>query len=76
MASQIVGSYGTKAPEYLASQVAAVNVQKRQFQKEYMEYWNSTSAVTETDRPVDSIICPCAPFAAARPEMFKYYGMS
>ena len=39
-----------------------------------MEYWNSTKDQTGTGRPVDAVIMPVAPFAAARPEQFKYYG--
>lgn len=57
-----------------AAEISAVNVAKRQYQKEYMEYWNSTVALTGTGRPVDAIISPLAPFAAARPDMYKYYG--
>jgi amidase len=75
MISQIKGEYGTLRKERTASQIADVNVRKRQLQKEYMEYWNSTSALTGTGRPVDAVISPIAPFAAARPNMFKYYGM-
>jgi amidase len=74
MASQIAASYGTLETEYTASQIAAANVAKRQYQKEYMEYWNSTSALTGTGHPVDAIIAPLAPFAAARPDMYDYYG--
>ena len=49
-----------------------VNVAKREAQKEYMEYWNSTAELTGTGRPVDAIISPLAPFAAARPEKYTY----
>ena len=41
-----------------------------------MEYWNSTEAQTNTGRPVDGLIAPLAPFPAARPETYKYYGYS
>jgi amidase len=74
MASQLTSTYGTLVPEYTASQIATVNVQKRQYQKEYMEYWNSTSSLTGTGRPVDAIVAPLAPYAAARPDMYGYYG--
>jgi amidase len=37
-----------------------------------MEYWNSTAQLTGTGRPVDAIISPLAPFAAARPEKYTY----
>lgn len=39
-----------------------------------MEYWNSTRDQTGTGRPVDALIMPVAPFAAARREQCKYYG--
>lgn len=58
-------------PEQNASQIAALNVEKRGFQKLYMDYWNSTAEVTGTGRPVDGVICPCAPHAAVLPN--KYY---
>jgi amidase len=76
MASQVSGVYGTQKPQYNASEIALVNVQKREYQKEYMEYWNSTSSLTGTGRPVDAVISPLAPFAAARPNMYDYYGTS
>jgi len=74
MASQISSVYGTLKDQYTASQIAEVNVLKRQYQKEYMEYWNSTSSLTGTGRSVDAVIAPLAPFAAARPDMYDYYG--
>jgi amidase len=74
MASQVSSVYGMLKEQYTASAIAAVNVQKRQYQKEYMEYWNSTAAYTGTGRPVDAIIAPLAPFAAARPDMYDFYG--
>lgn len=37
-----------------------------------MEYWNSTAELTGTGRPVDAVISPLAPFAAARPEKYTY----
>ena len=49
---------------------------ERKYQKEYMEYWNSTVELTKTGRPVDAFIMPVAPFAAARREKFRYYGYS
>ena len=58
------------------TQIAALNVQKREYQKQYLEYWNDTIRLTGTGRPVDAMIMPLAPFAAARPERYKYYGYS
>ena len=77
MSRQISMSYGEKpGEESTASQVAANNVVKREFQKEYMDYWNSTASLTGTGRPVDGVICPLAPYPAARPEKYQYYGWS
>ena len=73
-APTISRSYGPDLKEFSASEIAAVNVAKRAYQKEYMEYWNSTEALTGTGRPVDAVIAPLAPFAAARPHMYSYYG--
>ncbi|WPG98228.1 Hypothetical protein R9X50_00101600 [Acrodontium crateriforme] len=63
-------------PEVTASTIMAANIEKRSLQKEYMEYWNSTAELTGTGEPVDAVISPVAPFPAARPEMYKYYGYS
>lgn len=46
-----------KPPED-ATHIAANNVAKREYQKEYMEYWNSTAELTGTGRPVDVVIAP------------------
>lgn len=55
--------------------IAAVNVEKREFQKEYMEYWNSTAELTGTGRPVDAVITPLAPMPANISMTFDYIGM-
>ncbi|GIZ40108.1 hypothetical protein CKM354_000346000 [Cercospora kikuchii] len=70
MAEQVLVARGTQAN---ASEVMATNITKRNAQKEYMDYWNSTAALTNTGRPVDAVICPAAPFPAARPKAFTYY---
>ncbi|RMY56381.1 hypothetical protein D0865_03685 [Hortaea werneckii] len=64
------------APQANASDIMAANIAQREAKKEYMEYWNSTAEHTGTGRPVDSIICPLAPYAAARPGKYTYYGYS
>ncbi|KAL2414140.1 Acetamidase [Exophiala dermatitidis] len=72
---QIKLSYGDKPKqEFTASEIAANNVAKRAFQKAYIDYWNSTIKETGTGRPVDGVISPVAPYAAARPEKYNYYG--
>jgi len=77
LAPQISGLYGDKpSKEFSASEISANNVAKREYLKEYLDYWNSTQHLTETDRPVDAMIMPLAPFAAARPDTYKYYGYS
>ena len=74
---QVQRSFGIKPLEQAnASKIAATNVMKREYQKEYMEYWNSTTEVTGTGRPVDAFIAAVAPYAAARPELYTYYGYS
>ena len=74
---QIAGLYGDKpSKEFSGSEISANNIAKREYQKEYMEYWNSTQERTGTDRPVDALIMPLAPFAAARPGTYKYLGYS
>ena len=77
MAPQIAQTYGDKErPQADASKIAATNIAKREYQKEYMEYWNSTTELTGTGRPVDALIAPLAPFPAARPNSYNYYGYS
>jgi amidase len=73
MFSQIAATYSTFQKGITASEIAAINVAKREYQKEYMEYWDSTSSLTGTGRPVDAILAPLVPFAAARPDMYDYY---
>ena len=63
-------------PQSNASDIMAANIAQREAQKDYMEYWNSTESETGTGRPVDAIICPLAPFPAARPAKYSYYGYS
>ncbi|KAL8741670.1 MAG: hypothetical protein Q9190_005744 [Brigantiaea leucoxantha] len=77
MAPQVSRIYGSRVEkEQSASSIAANNVAKRVYQKEYLDYWNSTKQLTGTGNPVDAVIAPIAPFAAARPQMYGYYGYS
>jgi amidase len=74
---QIVGAYGHQTGDQMdGTKIAATNVAKREMQKRYMDYWNSTEELTGTGRPVDGFIAPLAPFAAARREKYSYYGYS
>jgi amidase len=65
----IVSENGT---ELTASKISALNVAKREYQKLYMDYWNSTAALTGTGRPVDGLFCPLAPHAAVIPTQYDY----
>ena len=77
MSPQVTMSYGTEPKEeFTATAIAANNVARRKYQKEYMDYWNSTASETGTGRPVDGVITALAPYPAARPEGYKYYGFS
>lgn len=63
-------------PQYNATQIMEVNIEKREQQKAYMEYWNSTATLTKDGSIVDCIISPIAPYPAARKLLYKYYGYS
>ena len=77
IAPQVARSYyHTPKDQMNATMIAANNVAKREYQKEYLEYWNSTKDLTGTGRPVDALISPLAPFPAARQEGYSYYGYS
>lgn len=67
----IVAQGGT---DMIASQIAALNVSKREYQKQYMDYWNSTAELTGTGRPVDGFICPLASHAAVIPTQYDHVG--
>ncbi|CAO2658374.1 Nn.00g060970.m01.CDS01 [Neocucurbitaria sp. VM-36] len=62
--------------EFTASEIAATNVELRGLKKAYLDYWNSTAERTSTGRPVDAVISPLAPWPAARPGKYGYYGYS
>ncbi|KAF1911928.1 amidase signature domain-containing protein [Ampelomyces quisqualis] len=62
--------------EFSATDIAATNREIRALKKEYLSYWNSTVENTTTGRAVDAVICPLAPFPAAREGRYKYYGYS
>lgn len=49
-------------------------LKRNRYIAEYMEYWNSTVAMTGTGRPVDAIIMPVAPHAAVVPGKYYHYG--
>jgi amidase len=51
--------YGDKPVEQVTGgQIAANNVKKREYEKEYLDYWNSAAGMTGTGRPVDAFLMP------------------
>ncbi|KAB8293877.1 hypothetical protein EYC80_009356 [Monilinia laxa] len=76
MIPQIQGHYSDLKPQMTGFDIAAVNVEKREYQKEYMEYWNSTAELTGTGRAVDAIITPLAPMPANLSMTFDYIAYS
>jgi amidase len=74
--SEQVEMFKTLDKEFTASEIAATNVKLRSLKKEYLDYWMSTAQKTSTGRSVDAVICPLAPFPAARPKKYTYYGYS
>ena len=59
-------------PQKTAKEIAAINVAKREYQKAYMDYWNSTATITGTGRPVDCFVTAVAPWAAVMPSKYTY----
>lgn len=47
---------------------------RKQFQRQYHDYWRSTRELTASKRAVDGVIMPIAPHTAAPEGSFKYYG--
>lgn len=77
MSPQVANTYGSEQfKEIGAGEIAATNIAKREYQKEYMDYWNSTKDLTGTGRSVEAFIMPCAPFPAVRINKYHYVGYS
>ena len=76
MSPQMAATYPVLREEFTATQIAEVNVEKRKYQKEYMDYWNSTAKVSASGRVVDAVICATAPYVAPRIGRYDYYGTS
>ncbi|RAK97695.1 putative general amidase GmdA [Aspergillus ibericus CBS 121593] len=64
----------TGSPQKVAQEIAALNVEKREYQKRYLDYWNSTTQLTGTGRPVDAVIYPCAAHASVIPRKYATVG--
>lgn len=73
-APHIIGS--ESGVQMTASEICVLNVAKREYQKQYMDYWQSTAELTGTGRPVDGLFCPSAPHAAVLPTEYKSVGYS
>ncbi|KAL1610211.1 hypothetical protein SLS60_001876 [Paraconiothyrium brasiliense] len=71
-----VASFSALEKHYSASEISAVNVRLRNLKKEYLDYWNSTAKLSKSGRCVDAVIGPAAPWPAARPQKYSYYGYS
>ncbi|KAI9650619.1 hypothetical protein NHQ30_000637 [Ciborinia camelliae] len=76
MIPQIQAHYSVLKPQMGGFDIAAVNVEKREYQKEYMEYWNSTAELTGTGRAIDAVITPLAPMPANLSMTFDYIAYS
>lgn len=65
LSHRIVESYGDEpsAPK-TGDAIHRINLNQRKYQKDYMDYWNSTATLTRSRNPVDAILAPVAPFAA------------
>ncbi|CAK7198622.1 hypothetical protein SEUCBS139899_001286 [Sporothrix eucalyptigena] len=62
---RIADYYGTKpSPPKTADQWFDDNLELFQYRRDYMDYWNSTAALTTSGRPVDAVLAPVAPIAA------------
>ncbi|THC94676.1 hypothetical protein EYZ11_005861 [Aspergillus tanneri] len=59
-----------------ASQIAAINIEKREFQKAYLDYWNETINVTGTGRTADALITPVIAYTAVKPHQLRYVDYS
>ncbi|KGO69221.1 Amidase [Penicillium italicum] len=71
-APQVIGT--ENGVQMTASEISALNVAKREYQKQYMDFWHSTAEVTGTNRPVDGLFCPLAAHAAVIPNEFGAVG--
>jgi amidase len=76
---QVAGFYNYDAPNQRimgADEVAETNIGLREYRKEYLDYWLSTAEQCGKEGGVDVVVMPVAPYAAARPQRYLYYGYS
>jgi amidase len=53
-----------EAKQLKAYELWQLHKQRRELQREYLEYWQASASKTGTGRPIDAIIAPVAPYAA------------
>ncbi|KAL2201849.1 putative general amidase GmdA [Sarocladium strictum] len=61
-----LGETGKLQAPKTADQIWDTNVRLRKFQKEYMDYWNSTAKMTSSGKPVVAVLSPVSAVAAYR----------
>jgi amidase len=67
--------YGdTPSAPITADRVAENYLLQREYQKEYMDYWNGTAALTPSGKPVDAVICMLCPMAALQLDSWMFIG--
>ena len=59
-----IASFRPRKGGLTAYQLWQVQKERRDIRAAYLEHWNNTVASTGTERPMDAIICPAAPYAA------------
>jgi len=55
------------------AQNLALNNERNNLAKKYMDYWNASVGKTDTGRPVDALICPVAPFTAPPHGQYSHF---
>ncbi|KIL63891.1 hypothetical protein M378DRAFT_192787 [Amanita muscaria Koide BX008] len=60
----MLGSFVSADTKLTAYELWQVHKQRRQLRTEYLDRWQATASKTGTDRPVDAIIAPVAPYPA------------
>ncbi|KAK6373706.1 hypothetical protein LTS17_008199 [Exophiala oligosperma] len=59
LASDVAALYGKEpGTPKTVDKMWEANLRLRQYQKEYMDYWNSTATMTKSGRPVDAVLTP------------------
>ena len=70
MSPDVIDPINPEHPPFLppasisAYELWQLHKEKRELREEYLTHWEATATVTGTNRPVDAIIAPVAPFAA------------